>query len=409
MKILLINNYHHIKGGADRVYINTINLLKEHGHDVICFSSANNENFNSQYLKYFVPIENSRTLSFYGQIRNSFNYLYNTSAAKQLELLIQDTLPEIAHINLFYGGLSSSLLRVLRKNKIPIVITVHDYRLLCPANAYLNSSNRICEKCNDKFYFHCTLDRCLEGKFFYSLILTLEAYIRKYFIKPLKFIDHFVFVSKFSQSKHIAVYNEYKNKSSHIYNFSPIIPDNVSFLLKSNYFLYFGRLSSEKGIITLLNAAKKTRIQLKIVGSGPLRQEVEEFCHNNSNVQYLGYQNGDALNNTIKNSSYVVVPSEWYENNPMTVIEAFSFGIPVIGARIGGIPEIVEDDKNGFLFNSRDENDLSMVFNRAAAISSEDYLRMSNYSRTFAINHFSKESHYNQLISLYKKLVNNDK
>lgn len=405
MRILQINNTHYVKGGADRVYFNTINLLEKNGHEVICFSSYDKNNEESEFVKYFITIENSRKLTFFKKILNSFKYLYNIRAAKNLELLIKSTTPDIAHIHLFYGGITSSILKVLQKYKIPVVLTIHDYRLLCPANAFLNSSNEICEKCTNKFYLQCTLDRCLEGKLFYSLILSIEAYIRKYIIKPLDLISHFIFVSKFSQLKHIEVYNKFKEKSNHIYNFSPTIPAEITYPSKNNYFLYFGRLSNEKGIFTLLNAAKNTGISLKIVGSGPLNEEVEKFCDNIPNIQFLGYKKGEELNNIIKGSSYVVVPSEWYENNPMTVIEAYSYGIPVIGARIGGIPEIVEDNKNGFLFNSRDVNDLSNVLKKSISISNEEYLKMSDYSRNFAITHFSSESHYNQLISLYLKFV----
>lgn len=409
MRILLINNYHYIKGGADRVYINTSNLLSEHGHDVICFSSENRENETSAYSKYFVPIENSRNLSLFGKIRNSFNYLYNIRASKQLDSLVKDTLPDIAHINLFYGGLSSSILGILRKHKIPIVITVHDYRLLCPANAYLNSGGQICEKCNNKFYWHCTLDRCLEDRLFYSLILSIEAYIRKYFISPLKSIDYFVFVSKFSQNKHIEVDKRYKEKSSHIYNFSPIIPDHVSSNTKSSYFLYFGRLSKEKGVFTLLNAAKDSAISLKVVGTGPLSGDVESFCCNSDNIAYLGYRKGEELESIIQGASYVVVPSEWYENNPMTVIEAFSFGVPVIGANIGGIPEIIEDGVTGFLFNSRDTADLASTLIKAKNIGANEYNEMSRNARNFALENFSSHSHYNKLMELYSNLLNRDK
>ncbi len=409
MRILQINNTHYIKGGADRVYFNTINLLKSKGHNIICFSSKDDSNEHSPYANYFISIKNARKLSFIKKIISSLRYLYNKRAFRNLEFLIKETKPDIAHIHLFYGGLTTSILKVLKKYKIPIVITVHDYRLLCPANAYLNSSNQICEKCNNGFYMQCAINRCLEHNFFYSLILSIEAYIRKYFIKPLHYIDHFIFVSKFSMGKHLAVDKNYGLKSSHIYNFSPSITENIGNYSKDNYLLYFGRLSNEKGIFTLLEAVKTTSYSLIIVGTGPLSKDVELFCKNYKNLSYLGYRKGTELESIIKGASYVIVPSEWYENNPMTVIEAFSFGIPVIGANIGGIPEIVQDGFTGFLFKSRDINDLTATLVKAKNISHNDYFLMSKNAHNFALSNFSSNYHYKKLMDIYLKLLNNER
>lgn len=406
MRILQINKHHYIKGGADRVYLNTINLLEENHHEVIHFSTSSQDNSESNYSDFFVPYFDNRKATFTRKIVNAGNYLSNKAAYKNLNRLISTFRPEIAHLHLFYGGLSNSVLRSLRKNNIPIVHSVHDYRLLCPANAFLDSKNRICEKCKNRSYYQCAFKRCSDGDFFNSSILALEAYQRKYFIDPLDYIDHFIFVSKFSQNKHIAFDNRYLKKSSHLYNFTDVRKEDPT-VKKGNYFLFFGRLSEEKGLLTLLKVAENLKLNLKIAGTGPLEAEVLESARNYSNIEFLGYQSGTGLAEIIKNSLFIIVPSEWYENNPMTIIEAYSYGIPVIGARIGGIPEIVVENETGFLFESRNENELTIAIEKARQLNSTKYTIMSLNTREFAEKNFSSGNHYSNLMGIYTKVLRN--
>lgn len=406
MKILQINNNHFIKGGADRVYFNTARLLKEHGHDVQFFSAANPNNVAAEHADKFVPVNDNRQNNFLKKIAGAKDYIYNKDAYKNLSELLAEYKPDIAHLHLFYGGLSGAILKALKKHNIPVVQTLHDYRLLCPANAFLDSHNQICEKCRNKSYYQCATNKCLEGNFFYSSILSIEAYSRKYFIDPLDYVNHFIFVSRFSQQKHIDFDKRYTDKSSHLYNFTSI-PEQLTGSGNDNYFLFFGRLSIEKGIGSLLTAAKKSKIKLKIAGTGPLEKEVIDFAKENDNIEFLGHQSGDALTRLIKSAFFIVVPSEWYENNPMTVIEAYALGKPVIGAAIGGIPEIVINNENGFLFRSRDSDDLADVLLKAKQMDNITYEKMCANARRFAEIHFSAEAHYVKLMDVYNQTVKN--
>lgn len=406
MRVLQINKYHFIKGGADRVYFNTGNLLAENKHEVIYFSTDHPDNAESSYSEFFVPYSDNRQAGFFQKISNAGTYLNNRTAYQNLNRLVKKYKPDIAHLHLFYGGLSSSVLRSLKENNIPIVQSVHDYRLLCPANAFLDSKNRICEKCRNRSYYQCTLKRCSDGDLFYSSILTLEGYQRKYFIDPLDYIDHFIFVSKFSQEKHIEFDNRYSMKSSHLYNFTDVRKEKTT-TDKGNHFLFFGRLSEEKGLLTLLNVAKKLKLNLKIAGTGPLEAEVMRSAALNENIEFMGYQSGNDLAKIIQSASFIIVPSEWYENNPMTVIESYAYGIPVIGARIGGIPEIVIENKTGFLFESRNEDDLTMAIEKARRLSFAEYSNLSQNAREFAERNFSSGGHYQALMEIYSKVLKN--
>lgn len=407
MKILQINKYNFIKGGADRVYFNTSNLLEANGHDVISFSTLRPENVNSIYSDYFVPYFEHRDRNSIGNIMISGSYLYNRQAYRNLDLLLEKYRPDVAHLHLFYGDLSSSILKALRKHRIPVVQTVHDYRLLCPANALLDSENKICEKCRDKSYYHCAFKRCLEGNFLFSSVLSAEGYVRKYLIDPLDYIDRFIFVSKFAENKHIEFDQRFATKSEHLYNFTDIATGSAK-SDKGNYFLFFGRLSKEKGIETLLSAVAKTEVKLKIAGSGPLQNEIINLSERNDRIEFMGHRSGSDLQELVKDASFIIVPSEWYENNPMTIIESYAAGVPVIASRIGGIPEIVLHEKTGFLFESRDMEGLAAALTHADKITNNLYRSLSTNCREFAHREFSAIAHYDKLMRIFSKVCGHD-
>jgi glycosyltransferase involved in cell wall biosynthesis len=406
MRILLINNFHNLKGGADRVYLNTGIMLTQKGHDVLYFSSLSSENEETEYSRYFVNISNKREANFLTRLSGVRDYIYNRKAYDNLSKLIDECKPEVAHVHLFCGGLSSSILKILNIKKIPIIQTLHDYRLLCPANAFLDGQNEICEKCINKSFYQCSVKKCVDGNFFFSTIVTLEAYYRKYFIDPLDYINHFIFVSNFSRNKHIEFDKRYASRSSKLFNFTLLGSADSEVNVKKSYFLYFGRLSIEKGIHSLVKSAVNTGITLKIVGNGPILKELELIANENPNIQLMGHQSGTDLEKVIKECYFIVVPSECYENNPMTVLEAYSMGKPVIGTRIGGIPEIVIDGETGFLCEQRNVDDLSGTLLKALNLDENAYQNMARNARKFAEDNFSTEVHYKELMSIYSKVMN---
>lgn len=402
MKILQINNCHYRRGGADVVYLNSSVLLLRNGHEVINFAFASDNDYSEFKNNFFPKSIDYRKLTLLSKI-NSIGYFFNNNyAASQLEQLIAVNKPDIAHIHLFLGGLTSSILRILKKHNIPVLHTVHDYRLICPAYTFLDVNNKVCEKCKDGFYLRCAFKRCsLENKFSHSTMLAFDAYYRKYIYDPFNNIDHFIFVSHFSRQKHIQFNHKFESKSSVLYNFRP--GEFSKSTIRGNYLLYYGRLSREKGIETLIKSALMLNYKLKIVGTGPYYEEFLKL--KNENIEVLGYKTGDELWTLIKDSSYVIVPSEWYENNPLTIVEAFSFGKPVIGADIGGISELVKDNR-GFLFKPQSVDSLIDCIIYALACSDDEYFRLSNNVFDFAISNFTEEKHYNSIISIYKSSIN---
>lgn len=406
MRILQINACHYNRGGSETVYFNSAELLKKHGHEVIYFSTKDPNNVDTEFAEYFIPKADIRGLSFFGKIMRSPSYLYNVKAEKGIRKLVMDFRPDIAHVHIFYAELSVSILKLLKKMNVPIIHTVHDYRLLCPVDNFIDNEGKVCELCRDRSYIHCLFKRCSEGKISQSAMVMLEAYFWKYLINPIDYIDHFIFVSNFSKEKHLAFNRAYADKSSHLYNFTKL-GDIGNQTIRGNYFLYFGRLSVEKGIENLLTVFKNhPGIKLKIAGKGKLQCLVEKYSRSSSNIEYLGFKTGYELNELIKNSSFIIVPSIWYENNPMTIIEAFSFGKPVIGSDIGGIPEIITNGKNGLLFKHDEPESLYSILMAADGLSDDEYKKFSDSAIKTAGENFAPEIHYNKLMELYKNLVN---
>jgi glycosyltransferase involved in cell wall biosynthesis len=408
MRILQINQCHYKRGGADIVYLNTIALLKSMGHEVACFSTQNERNEDSPFNNNFLPSINIRNQNFSRKITSILPYIYNKEAYKRLKRLIHDFKPEVAHVHLFYATLSVSVLDALKDCNIPVLLTVHDYRLLCPVSAFLDKNYNPCEKCATLCSIACITKRCSNGKLGQSTIVALESLYWKNFNSPFSKIDLFHFVSKFCRDKHLEYHPEIRDKNFVMYNFSGFQKSQLE-ISSAKYFLYYGRLSPEKGIITLINAWKTLpkNIQLKIVGGGILFNDIKDEIISNrlENIELLGYKSGIELESIIKNSSFVIVPSEWYENNPMTIIESYNLGIPVIGSNMGGIPEIIINDKTGFIFKSKDQVQLSEIIINANSMSKNEYQQFSENSYDFAKINFTPTKHYEKLIHTYEVLL----
>ncbi len=322
--------------------------------------------------------------------------------------MIEKTQPDVAHIHLYKGVLTASILAVLKKYHIPTAITIHDYSMLCPRNILFNADNQICERCITSTSLNCVIHRCNRKNLFYSTINFVEYNLNNGIFKPEKYFDKIIAVSKFSFNKHFLRKN-LRNNLVHFYNFSPNLKETDISTERGKYFLYFGRLSMEKGLKTLIQAFGNLgeNYHLKIAGTGPLLPEIQEQIQNSKflNIEMLGYKSGEELNSLIKNSSFIIVPSEWYENNPMTIVEGFSFGKPVIGSKVGGIPELILEGITGFGFEMANVSDLIKVVQKATGLSDEMYTEMSKKARDFALENFSEESHYEKLIQLYNEML----
>jgi Glycosyltransferase len=414
MKILLINLFHYRRGGSEVVYFNTADLLRSHGHEVIFFSQRWPENVSCPQSIYFCKGIDANSPKLSDKIKGVVNYFYNGYAAKNLERLIKQERPDVAHIHLSWGALAPSILPVLKKYNIPIVDSVHEYRMVCPAYTFKNGKGQVCEDCYPGHYLNCIIKRCSKGNIIFSCIMTMEMYFRNVFFHPVKYIDAFIYVSKFCRDVHLKHDTQFKNcyyeALYNFRNFDVVEYRDSRISTYNNYYLYYGRLSFEKGLSTLIEAfSKLDNQQLKIVGTGPLKEEIEKKCNEShlNNIEFCGYKAGAELYDLVKRAKFVIVPSEWYENNPMTIVEAYSLRTPVIGAAIGGITEIIRDNVTGYLFVSGSIESLTDALNKSLCLGEDEYKKMKDNAERFSDDNFDSEVHYQKLIAIYKKVTNN--
>ncbi|MBI5971500.1 MAG: glycosyltransferase family 4 protein [Deltaproteobacteria bacterium] len=403
MRVLQVNNHHYLKGGSERVYLETSRLLREKGREVIEFSVADAEIVDTPYREWFAaPVD------FFGgglleRAISSARFVYSREAKRKLEALIERHRPDVAHLHIFYGRLTSAILPVFKRRGIPVVMTVHEFRMLCPVYLFIDASGEICERCARGSYYHCALKRCNRGGLAYSALSALECYVRDFFFPYEKYVDRFIMVSGFIEDKHLKYRPALEGKTARIYNFIDAgicAPSHV----RGEYYLYAGRLSREKGVMTLLKAWKEfPRRRLKIAGDGPLRDEIVKYtaANNLANVEMCGYLKGRALSETIKGAGFLIVPSECYETFGLSIIEGFALGKPAIASRIGGIPEVVSDGVNGLLFESKNVSSLIEAVGKAERIGAEGYGVMSVEARRCVETRFNKDIYYEKLMDVY--------
>lgn len=401
MKILMINKFYYIKGGSETYFFGLKRMLEENGHEVIPFSMKDDKNFDSEYSEYFIENIDYTDKNILNKIKNAGKIIYNFEAVKKLRELIKAERPDIAHLHIFQHQISPSILKVLKDEGIPIVYTVHDLKPVCLNYKMLNE-NGICEKCLGEKYYNCLKNKCVKGSYLFSGVNTIEGYVHKV-LKSYEYIDYYITPSNFYREMLIKSGID-KDKIEHIPNFidSRDYVPNYEF---EDYFIYVGRLSEEKGVETLIKAMEHVNeSKLKIVGTGPMEKKLKDLVVERKieNVEFLGFKSGMELKNIVSKSKFMVIPSEWYENGPMSVLEAMAMGKAIIGANIGGIPEMIEENENGLLFKSGDISDINVKLNHILN-SDECIKKFGKRSRGLIEKKYDSKVHYEKIINVYKK------
>ncbi|MFH0853954.1 MAG: glycosyltransferase family 4 protein [bacterium] len=403
MRILQINKFYYLKGGAERYFFELSRLLEKNGHKVIPFSMADSLNSYSIYNKYFSNTVDVNNFSF----KDIIKIFYNYEAARRLNKLIKKEKPDIAHLHNIYYHLSPSIINVLRKNNIPIVQTLHDYKIICP-NYKLFSDGNICYKCKNKKYYNCLFRKCVKNSKAKSLLAMTETYIHNFILKTYFKIDVFIAPSDFLKNAVIEFgVSPEKIKTAHNFidpSYLSITKNKIT--ANNNFILYFGRLSNEKGINVLLEAMLKIHknISLKIAGAGPELENLKKITLNldlKNRVELLGIKHGHELSELLNNAKAIIIPSIWPENMPYTMLESMAMGKIVIASRIGGIPEVITDRTNGFLFKPGDSSDLAEKINEMDKFDLKTI--GSNAKKTAAA--FNPKNHYNEIMEIYKNLI----
>lgn len=406
MKVLQINKFYYKRGGSEAYMFALIDLLKSKGHQVIPFSTRDKRNEFSKYEKYFshsVDFNNNKN---WGQnFHNLFHIFYAFDVARNLQNLLKKEKPAIAHLHNIARQLSPSIINVLKKNNITTIMTLHDYQLICP-NYKLFVKGDICEKCKIHKYYNAAINKCVKKSFLKGAIAGLELAFHK-LLKIYNKIDLFISPSEFLKNKFkewgmpaekIVVVNNFLN----IEKFVPCYE-------KEDYFVYIGRLASEKGLFVLLkamNLLKEENIKLKIIGEGPQQENLKKFVEQRklNKIEFLGYLQENDLRKILSRAKFIVLPSLWYENYPISLLESFALGTGAIVSRRGGNTEIVKEGKTGLVFSPGDYKELAYKI-KNLYFNEKLITEFAKNARIQVEQNNNPEKHYQKIISIYQDLL----
>jgi len=397
LSILLVNKFYYNRGGDCIYTIELEKLFRDRGHRVAVFSMKYQDNYASPYEKYFLDEVKFNSKNPYDLIKALVRIFGFGDVKKKFKNLIYDFRPDIIHVNNIHSYISPEIIEVGKKERIPIIWTLHDYKLLCSRYDFLRDG-KPCELClKDKRY--AIKYKCMKNNIFMSLISYLESiYWNKDRIE--KYVDLFICPSKFMAVKLIeAGFNE--KKIAVLPNFINKKEDNLKLVKKENYYCFVGRISYEKGIERLLEAAiELPEFKLKIVGTGPL-YDILKSRYSSNHIEFLGRINNQEAQKIISTAKFLVLFSEWYENCPISVIEALSFGTPVLTSNIGGLPEMIEDGFNGMFVNKLEKQEIK---DKIKLMFSYNF----NYGKIIlsAKDKYSASTYYAQLLKLYERCIN---
>ena len=402
MKILMVNNKYSDFGGAEVILKDNIKYYQHTDNKLYFYSCQSEQYFNNsyEYIKYFPKAVKGPK----EYILHPVKYYYNKEAQKNLEKLIKVIHPDLIHLHTI-GEFTYSILNSCKN--IPTVMTVHSaYQVFCPSTTQLYQG-RLCNQCNQGNYLPCIKNRCVRGSFEPSVRNALKATIS---YKNFKNIDYFITPSEILRKQIIkANVGVLANCVSTIPNFLSREKYNTIPRFENNgYFLYAGRLTSVKGIHYILQALNELPqiIPLHIAGTGDFEKALRKYVleNNLSNVTFLGHLTQEELNNEYQNCIAVIVPSNWFEIFGMINIEAFINGKPVIASNIGGIPEIVEHNKNGLLFEPGNVKQLKecilTYWNNPKLVIQHG---KNGYKK--AREKYGEEQYYEKVMQIYKKVI----
>jgi glycosyltransferase involved in cell wall biosynthesis len=404
MKILLVNKFFYRRGGSEAVFFDTADLLRADGRDVIFFSMQHPRNLPSAQSRYFVShVDFQARLGLVDRLEASGRVLYSLEARKNLQRLLVRERPQVVHLHNIYHQLSPSILSVLRTHDLPVVMTLHDYKMVCPVYTMLAAGGP-CEDCRNGAYYRCLVKRCAGGSYSRSLLSCLEMYLHHRMLRSYGAVDVFISPSRFLRTK----LSDMGFRAPVCYLPNSVNPGNYvpSYTWRERSIVYFGRLSAGKGLLTLIDAAAPLPVTCKVIGDGPARGELERACAERRlhNVSFLGYVDRRELAREVSDSMFVVLPSEWYENSPRSVIESFAWGKPVVGSRIGGIPELVVDGETGVTFSPGSVAELRESICRLLE-RPESIVGLGRRAREHVEQHLSHRVHLEGLLRLYGRAI----
>lgn len=387
MRILIIHSKYQQPGGEDSVVKNENELLTQfHDVDVLHFQ-------NQQGVKGLIQFILS---------------VWNVKASKTIKNRISDFKPDIIHVHNWHFGCGPIVFRTAKKLNIPIVYTLHNYRLLCPSAILMHNERLFLDSLNSNFPWAAVIKKVYRNSFILTFWLAFTIWIHKKF-KTWENIDRFLCLTTFAQelyrSSSIAVKPlKFVVKP----NFTPIA-EEISIKRIPNTFLFVGRLSREKGLQILVDAVIDSDINLHIAGEGPMIKEIEEASQLHSNIKYIGKLNPDEVLREMSSADALIFPSIWFEGMPMTLIESFSVRTPIIASNLGAMSTMIKDGYNGLLFEPGDSNALRGTIEKWSSLNEKEKETMRENCHQDFMTNYTPESNLEQLLTIYSDLINEKK
>lgn len=401
MKILISNKFYYPRGGSEMYTMELARLLIKGGHEVAIFSMQHPNNLETKFADLFPREVDANKRDFRNIFYSVIRPFGSSDVRRNFRKILRDFNPDLVHLNNIHSQLSPVLALIAFKEKVPVVWTLHDHKLLCPRYDCIRNEQP-CELCFKK-KFNVVKYRCMKRSLLASLVAYFEALVWNkrllektvgLFINPSFFLMNNMIKGGFDKAQMEVLPNFVMDEKL----------CEIS-LVRSDYYCYIGRLSKEKGVETLLDAASSLpQYNLIVVGTGPQDSELRKKF-DLPNISFVGHKNWGELKSILSQALFSVVPSECYENSPLSLIESLCFGTPVLGSRIGGIPELINEGINGLTFKTGNLEDLRQKIAELHKKSHNlDFTEIARKSRV----KFSSEKYYESLIEMYDKILNRD-
>ncbi|MBR7164210.1 MAG: glycosyltransferase [Clostridia bacterium] len=400
MKILMVNKFLYPRGGSESYMLYLAEHLKKIGHEIQFFGMYDEKNTVGNAKGLY-----TQNMDFHAKGLARFLYpfkiVYSFEAKKKIMQVIDDFKPDIVHMNNINFQLTPSIIYGIKKKRIPLVQTVHDYQMICPNHLLYNfDKNMPCEKCVGGMHINCIKNKCIHASMVKSMIGVIEAKLYS-LLKTYKKVDLFVCPSKFLEKKLLSAKEYYKGKTKTIHNFIDKETFANAARKEDSYIVFVGRLSKEKGIENIAGAAKLLpEYSFVVAGSGPNEDVLKDI----PNIRLAGFLTGDELTELMGNAKVLLLPSICYENCPLSILEAHCMGVPVVTMNSGGMAELVKDGVTGTLVNEPTPEAIALKLKET--IENEDYYNtLKENCKNEKENILSVEAYADILIKEYKKLA----
>lgn len=399
MKVLQVNKFLYPKGGSETYMFQLSNALKEQGIEIDFWGMQDERNIVSDTYESFVKNVNYQQTSISDKLKIASKTIYSAENRKKIALILDQFKPDLVHLHNYNFQLTPAILPEIKKRGIKIVQTVHDSQMVCPYHRLYNfQKESTCTKCVSGSFLNCFKDQCFDGSYFKSMIGAIESSLYHSQQYYQKYIDQFIFPSKFLAK---LVSKKIKNKHFEII---PNFTERIGNINKNqgDYYLYYGRISNEKGILDFTDWFKDTYLKLIIIGSGNQEEVLKNKILSINNISFLGPKYGPELFKYVANAKYVVQPAKGLENCPMTIIESFAYGTPVITANHSGFKDLIEHEKTGYLLDFNNFKEIKNQFLKIDQFSTDS---LKENIHDFYQVHLKKEKHISKILEVYQKVL----